>query len=66
MQKVDPGPWGQVTCDEGQAVDGCCHISGFIQDSIRRNQLLALAHNTAAHSLQQTLHLANPFRQDAQ
>lgn len=58
MQKVGSGVWGQVTCDEWQAVNGCGHISGFIQDSIRRNQLLALTHNTAAHFLQQTLHLA--------
>lgn len=58
MPKVDPGEWGQVTCDEWQAVNGGCHISGFIQDSISRSQFLALTHNTATHLLQQTLHLA--------
>lgn len=32
--------------------------SGFIQESIHRNQPPALIHRTAAHSLQQPLHLA--------
>lgn len=59
MLKVDPGVWGQVTCGEWKAVNSGCHISGFIQDSIRRNQqLVALTHNTAAHLPQQTLHLS--------
>lgn len=61
MQVVDPGVWGQVTCDKWQAVNSGCHISGFIKDSISRNQLLALTHDTAAHLLQEPLHLAKPL-----
>lgn len=54
------GPWGRITCDKRQAVDSGCHVSGSIQNSICRNQLLALTHDTAAHLLQYPLHLANP------